>query len=312
MATFLGQVIVWLCLAAQVIVLVQGQAFSAQEQTDLVTEHNTARANVNPPATNMLTIVWDTQLQSIAQTWADTCTDANNDGLLDHNPNRGTGYPASVGENIYGTQAAAVGSDAVSGWDGESSLYTYSDNYCDGEPNNVNDLWYECGHYTQVVNAATTNLGCGRSNCPTLLYPNSIVCDYSVAGNIYDENGDLARPYSTEAGVQITTASQGVQTTTAVQGEPQTTAAVTTNSLTTQSLSTGSTTSQPPVGDCSTTGNCPQNSHCSLGSCLCNVGFSVQGGTCVSSSPSTSFALRSCEPWYPLLLLLPIVWFVFV
>jgi len=296
------QVLVCLLLSGHE-VFVHGQAFSPQEQTDLVNEHNTARANVNPPATDMLTIVWDTQLQNISQNWADTCTDTDGDGLLDHNPNRGVGYPNSVGENIFATTAAAVGSDAVNAWDGESSLYDYTTNYCDGEPDNINDLWYECGHYTQLVNAATTNLGCGRSNCPSLTYPNSIVCDYSVAGNFYDENGDFSRPYSTAA--QVTTAAQGPVTTAAAG--PVTTAALTTEAVTSFSLSTGSTTSQPPVGDCSTTGTCPPNSHCSMGSCLCNVGFTVQGQQCVSTSPSTSFAVRSQVPWYPLFLLFPIV-----
>ena len=46
-----------------------------------------------------------------------------------------------------------------------------------------------CGHYTQVVWAASLELGCGLSSCPGLAYGSTIVCNYGPGGN------DGGRPY---------------------------------------------------------------------------------------------------------------------
>jgi len=94
------------------------------------------------------------------------------------------------------------------------------------------------------------------------------------------------------------TTSQAAATTSqadATTAEATTSQADTTGSTTSQA-GTSSTTSQPPVGDCTTTGTCPQNAHCSLGSCLCDVGYYVKGTVCVSTAQSQSVATALSTP----------------
>ena len=73
-----------------------------------------------------------------------------------------------------------TGPDAVSSWASEAADYDYASNTCAGV----------CGHYTQVVWATSTKLGCGVSTCPGLIYGHTIVCDYAPGGNISGQ-----RPY---------------------------------------------------------------------------------------------------------------------
>jgi len=137
--------------------------------------HNSVRsAHGVPPLT------WDPQLAAIAQTWTDGCADTQAPtGLIDMNPNATTGYGMYVGQNVYGSTASTTGADAVAGWASEEADYDYTHNTCSGS----------CGSYTQVVWAASTKLGCGFRQCPSLTYGYSIVCHYAPGGN------DGSRPY---------------------------------------------------------------------------------------------------------------------
>jgi pathogenesis-related protein 1 len=131
--------------------------------------HNEVRAGVG-----VAPLVWDPALAAIAQAWADACVDNDSPiGLIDHNANRSDDYPGYVGENIYGSSGAATGPAAVSSWASEVEYYDYDTNTCT----------YVCGHYTQLVWAASEKLGCGISSCPGLSYGNGIVCNYSPGGN---------------------------------------------------------------------------------------------------------------------------------
>jgi pathogenesis-related protein 1 len=137
--------------------------------------HNEARA-----AVGVGPMSWSAELAATAQAWADACVDNSAPaGLIDHNDGRSNGHPYYVGENIFGASGGATAAGAVSTWVSESANYDYASNSCDGI----------CGHYTQVVWAASVDLGCGISSCPGLQFGNSIVCDYGPGGN------DGGRPY---------------------------------------------------------------------------------------------------------------------
>jgi pathogenesis-related protein 1 len=139
--------------------------------------HNEVRAAHGVPP-----LVWDPALAATAQAWAEACVDSDAPiGLIDHNPNRSDGHPWYVGENIYGSSGPANGRDAVTAWASEEQFYDYASNTCAGGQ--------ICGHYTQIVWAATTNVGCGLATCAGLTYGNGIVCDYGPGGN------DGGRPY---------------------------------------------------------------------------------------------------------------------
>jgi hypothetical protein len=126
---------------------------------------------------------WDDDLAAIAHAWANECVDNQAPtGLIDHNPDRADGYPTSVGENIYGSSGGLGGGPAVvQYWASEEQYYDYGANEC--------DAGRQCGHYTQIVWATTTRVGCAVGSCPSLLYRNVVVCNYAPAGN----NGN--RPY---------------------------------------------------------------------------------------------------------------------
>lgn len=147
------------------------------EPTDLVgtlAAHNQVRQTVGLPA-----LTWDPMLAATAKAWATKCKDSDGDGLVDHNPDRGSGT-TYVGENIYGSSGSASGPAAVNAWAAEAANYNYSSNTCTGV----------CGHYTQLVWRETTRVGCALHSCAGLRYSATVVCDYAPGGNINNR-----RPY---------------------------------------------------------------------------------------------------------------------
>ncbi|MEO8277952.1 MAG: CAP domain-containing protein [Thermoanaerobaculia bacterium] len=133
--------------------------------------HNAIRT-----AAGLLPLVWDPQLAATAQSWADRCVDDDRPrGVLDHNAERSAGHPWYVGENIYAGTAPVSATAALRSWAAEETNYDRSRNRCErGET---------CGHYTQLVWAATRKLGCALASCPRLKFRFVLVCDYGPGGN---------------------------------------------------------------------------------------------------------------------------------
>ncbi|MEO7916884.1 MAG: CAP domain-containing protein [Dokdonella sp.] len=141
--------------------------------------HNAARRQVIPAAaTPIPPITWSTSLAATAQAYASQCIWAHSGA-------------AGLGENLA---AAAPWSDqhlaSAMDWASEIVDYNYAANSC---PPNA-----QCGHYTQMAWAATTQVGCGTTNCavntpfvPPQQFPQwtYTVCNYTPPGN----NGQ--RPY---------------------------------------------------------------------------------------------------------------------
>lgn len=146
------------------------------ELTGITAAHNAVRA-----AHGVSPLEWDPLLAGIARSWAESCIDEEAPaGLVDHNPNPGDAYTTYVGENIFGASGAApTAQQVVEGWASEEVDYDYASNTC-------SDV---CGHYTQVVWAETTFVGCALAHCPNLAYEHVVVCDYGPGGN------DGGRPY---------------------------------------------------------------------------------------------------------------------
>lgn len=156
-----------------------GQALTPADTATMLGLLNRARAGVSPPAATMPPLVWDSRLATIAQTWANTCTDvAAPVGMLDHNPDRSRGYPVYVGENIAASSGLITPAKAVDLWMSEAAKYDFTNDRCHGI----------CGHYKQVVNAATTAVGCARSTCPRLRFSSTLVCNFAPGAGV-------ARPY---------------------------------------------------------------------------------------------------------------------
>jgi pathogenesis-related protein 1 len=175
----------WLLLTA--ISLGVPQSLSAQvsasQITTILTEHNDARCEVNPPAQTMPALTWDPVLAQVAQSYADL-------GVFAFNGARTAQYAAAGGAGYVGENIAAGNTglaQLIGLWTAEAANYNVTTNTCTAGT---------CGHYTQVVWAETLAIGCGigstsigGSTVPFL------VCDYSPGGNV---SGD--RPYQVGAG----------------------------------------------------------------------------------------------------------------
>ncbi len=142
-----------------------------------LTPMNAARAMVGEAPLH-----WDPIAAQVAAAYAAQCNYA-------HNPNAGAQYKAlggtsGLGENIAAGAPSQTVSSAVSSWLAEEASYDHATNQCAAGK--------VCGHYTQIVWATTTGVGCAASSCTTNspfgTFANGLwdfeVCDYSPPGNV--------------------------------------------------------------------------------------------------------------------------------
>lgn len=147
----------------------------------ILDEHNKKRAlHVDTPP-----LTWSDDLSAWAYDYADTLKGTFYDpcsGQLIHSSTRN-----NQGENI--AFATYSGPDAlVDYWYDEIVDYDYND--ITGIIHNGMDV----GHFTQMVWASSTAVGCASIECPANngLY---LLCEYSPAGNIYIANSDDTYKY---------------------------------------------------------------------------------------------------------------------
>ncbi|CAG0925226.1 unnamed protein product, partial [Notodromas monacha] len=162
------------------------------EKTAILDAHNAKRRRVaegsetlgvgggQPKAANMRKLTWDAEAASLAQLWADQCT-FSHDAVHHTDVQGGRIYN---GQNLYisgsfSSSSAASWTAAVDAW--------YSE-VADWNPSNVNSYVFNSatGHYTQVVWATTTKVGCGYIlYLPPgeTTYKQFYVCNYSPGGN---------------------------------------------------------------------------------------------------------------------------------
>ncbi|XP_072041236.1 GLIPR1-like protein 1 [Amphiura filiformis] len=146
---------------------------SKAEKDAILNRHNELRGQVSPSAEDMEYMYWDDNEANAAEQWAAACTKGHDRG----------------GQNLYGAggslQLPQAGVDATNSWYDEYKNYNYDANSCSGV----------CGHYTQVVWAKSTRVGCGVALCPTYEGNASgwvLICNYSPMGNL---NTKTTRPY---------------------------------------------------------------------------------------------------------------------
>ncbi len=154
-----------------------GQATAAgltrAQSEEIVRAHNRwrQRAGIRP-------LGWAADLGTRAQARASYLA-AHGCGI-EHGP-----LPADVGENVCGVGpftaegrknefSVVTATWVVDAWGAESADYSAESDTC--APNR------HCGHYTQIVWATTTEVGCGFAVCPTL--GQVWVCNYRPRGNI--------------------------------------------------------------------------------------------------------------------------------
>ncbi|CAH8607948.1 unnamed protein product [Schistosoma guineensis] len=143
---------------------------------ELLNLHETYRQDLvdckvdgQPPAKYMSPLKWNYNLAAQAQKLANKC-------ILQHDKRHSDEF-SWVGQNIALHPTIKSGVDA---WFNEHKLYDYNQNNC-----------MKCLHYTQMVWAKTTDIGCGVASCPT--YGLSIVCNYGPGGNWNNEKPYVLR-----------------------------------------------------------------------------------------------------------------------
>ncbi|XP_055350989.1 cysteine-rich venom protein latisemin-like [Paramacrobiotus metropolitanus] len=131
--------------------------------------HNYLRKTVS--ARNMRTLRWSNDAARVAQRWADTCPSGH-----DRNSARGIPGFSSCGQNIsWRPRGDTSWKKAIMQWYDEVKDFRYC-----RRPTGV------VGHYTQLMWADTSVVGCAiKTGCNTL-GPNTVVfvCNYCDAGNI--------------------------------------------------------------------------------------------------------------------------------
>ncbi len=167
------------------------------EQTAMLAAHNKLRRGTAAAETLRLgravtiaDLTWNAAAASTAQAWADHLVASK---TFEHNAGRG-----AFGENMATFENSTPFPDpnpagvdvAFAQWKAEATDYNWDANTCASE----------CGHYTQLVWAASTSVGCGVATGPGVLIPGGFrtvwVCNYLPSGNAVGE-----RPY--EAGAPV-------------------------------------------------------------------------------------------------------------
>lgn len=146
----------------------------------IVLYHNYFRAQVDPPAKDMLEMKWFVPAAEDAQRWAEACELLVHDNVT----GRWVDNYGSCGQNIFVANMKVPWFFAVKTWFMEKLNFTY-----EGD----NDLEI-VGHYTQLVWYSSHKVGCGFHYCansrPKPYY--NYVCNYCPIGN-YPER--IAKPY---------------------------------------------------------------------------------------------------------------------
>lgn len=144
-------------------------ASNNQSQAEIINAHNRWRSQVNSPP-----LSWSNDLARVAQDWADQLSRSG--GNISHRPNN------SYGENIYWAAGGGLsGTDAVDSW-GSEIRYFKNGNFPDVS---TTGRWSDVGHYTQIIWATTTQVGCGSAQTGNQII---WVCNYNPPGNYQGRN----------------------------------------------------------------------------------------------------------------------------
>ena len=202
-----------------------------QEAKDyLLCKHNETRsktalnemqgaAGLLPAAGNMARLVWDNELEQVAQDYADQC-------VWGHNSNRTAEYSALNPTDIHGNPVSgrvSVGENIAAGGSFNPSVVEAFNGYDNWEAEvadysfgalNVSDFCGDvCGHFTQIVWAKTFKVGCAASACPSgtvfdRFASTYLVCNYSQSGNFLRQE-----PYiSVDSAANVCSQSEAGQT----------------------------------------------------------------------------------------------------
>ena len=168
----------------------QAHRLSPQQISEIVDRHNALRAKEG--AANMDLMSWNDELATLAAKWAAGC-------VWEHGGQPLVGSKAKytrVGQNLYtATENMFSLTTGIQIWYDEKKDFDFDTRECTEDK--------MCGHYTQVVWANSSEVGCAVHDCAKLeksakmkgkeaLY---LVCNYGPAGNIADKSRKVLQPY---------------------------------------------------------------------------------------------------------------------
>jgi len=140
---------------------------SSDQRDDLLELHKKARHALDSP--DMKSITWDESLASAAQAYSAQC--------------KGMVHSGVGGENLAGSTTGDV-TRMFNNWMKEKSLFDKS-----GYRSSLKDVHYEnedIGHYSQIVWAKNTKVGCGLTYCENYSAKYLLVCRYGT-GNVLNQ-----------------------------------------------------------------------------------------------------------------------------
>nr|XP_056712797.1 ancylostoma secreted protein-like [Euleptes europaea] len=149
-----------------------------RHQQEIMGKHNEIRRNVDPPAENMLKMVWNETIAESAQNWADECS------LNISSVEKRTLNGMMCSENIFYTNYLTTWTKAIEAWEKRKDFFKYGVG--------PTDTSRSIASYTQLIWYSSYQAGCGVALCPRENDFYFYVCQYCPAANREDL---LAKPY---------------------------------------------------------------------------------------------------------------------
>jgi len=140
----------------------------------IIDSHNDRRSKTVPPATNMMKVRWDDELEEMSRRWSDACEFRAG---LQHDTQRFVPGSFFVGQSMSSTTIDF--NVAMEFWWVEKEAYTFGKDY--EEQKFEGQCGFSVGHYTQMAWAETYLVGCAATTCNNK--DNVIVCNYGPTGN---------------------------------------------------------------------------------------------------------------------------------
>jgi len=165
------------------------RGLTEEGKANILERHNQLRRRVangeetgQPPASNMRELVWDPELEAIAQRWVDQCT-------FGHDSKRNKLDGTYVGQNaFFGSTSWEEDQAGLTDKAGGAAQAWYDEVIDPGfNADSIEPFVFDygAGHYTQVVWAETTALGCANVYYKDgTWYKNLVVCNYAKGGNM--------------------------------------------------------------------------------------------------------------------------------